>query len=128
MLDTHYVYAIAASPGWLTSAETDFLARHRDRFVVSAVSIWEIQLKWSALHPSGQRKGPLDPGQALRALSGQAIDFLDMTPAHAAAVLADPLPHRDPFDELLLVQAQVEGFKLLTRDRALAAHPLAVGV
>ena len=33
--------------------------------------------------------------------------------------------HRDPFNELLPVQAQVEGLKLPTRDRLLAGHPLA---
>jgi PIN domain nuclease of toxin-antitoxin system len=38
----------------------------------------------------------------------------------------DPAPEtRDPFDRLLLAQCQVEGMRLVTRDRALAAHPLA---
>jgi PIN domain nuclease of toxin-antitoxin system len=128
LLDTHYVYALAASPAWLTGAERAFLEAWSKRFVVSAVSIWEIRLKWGALHASGDRKGPLDPSQALRLLSGQAIDFLDVTAAHAATRLVEPVPHRDPFDELLLVQAQVEGLRLLTRDQALAGHGLAMSV
>ena len=37
-----------------------------------------------------------------------------------------PLRHKDPFDERLLIQAQVEGMRLLTRDAALADHPLAL--
>jgi PIN domain nuclease of toxin-antitoxin system len=126
LLDTHYVYALAANPGWLTEAERSFLESYPDRFVVSAVSIWEIRLKWSALHSSGERKGPLDPQQALRVLSGQAVRFMDLTPVHAATALIEPIPHRDPFDELLLVQAQVEGLRLLTRDRALLGHGLAM--
>ena len=126
LLDTHYVYALAANPAWLTEAERAFLESYSDRFVVSAVSIWEIRLKWTALHGSGERKGPLDPQQALRVLAGQAVRFLDLTPAHAATALTEPIPHRDPLDELLLVQAQAEGLKLLTRDRALAGHGLAV--
>jgi PIN domain nuclease of toxin-antitoxin system len=126
LLDTHYVYAIAGNPGWLTNAERDFLGSYPVRLIVSAVSLWEIRLKWESLHASGERKGPLDPLQALRILSGQPIDFLDVTPAHAAASLAEPVRHRDPFDELLLVQAQVEGLRLLTRDRLLAGHPLAM--
>jgi hypothetical protein len=128
LLDTHYVYALAAAPGRLAVAERAFLASHPGRFVVSAVSIWEIRLKWGALHASGERKGPLDPAQALRVLSGQAIDFLDMTSGHATVELAQALPHRDPFDELLIAQAQTEGLRLLTRDAALAGHPLALGV
>ena len=50
LLDTHYVFAIAGSPGRLTGREINFLAAHPDRFVVSAISIWEMRLKWDALH------------------------------------------------------------------------------
>ena len=45
---------------------------------------------------------------------------------HAATRLAVPVPHRDPFDELPLVQAQEEGLKLLTSDQRLVDHPLTV--
>ncbi len=124
LLDTHYVFAIAGSPGRLSPAEIRFLGTYPDRFTVSAVSIWEMRLKWAALHASGDRKGPLDPAQALQILSAQPIDFLPLTPGHAVAVLTQPLPHNDPFDELLLVQAQLEGMQMLSRDRQLAGHPL----
>jgi PIN domain nuclease of toxin-antitoxin system len=124
LLDTHYVFAIAGSPGRLSGTEINFLAGFRDRFVVSAVSIWEMRLKWDALHASGDRKGPLDPAQALRILAGQNIDFLPLTTAHAATPLHESLSHRDPFDEILLVQAQMEGLKLLTRDARLLGHSL----
>ena len=58
-----------------------------------------------------------------------AIDweFLPLTAHHAAAKLAHPLEQKDPFDELLLVQAQEENMRLLTRDSKLAGHPFAVG-
>ena len=39
----------------------------------------------------------------------------------------DPEPAtRDPFDRLLLAQCLVEGMQLLTNDRALRVHPLAM--
>jgi PIN domain nuclease of toxin-antitoxin system len=39
----------------------------------------------------------------------------------------DPDPKtRDPFDRMLLAQCEVEGFRLLTIDRALVSHPLTV--
>lgn len=128
LLDTHYVFAIAGSPGRLSPAEVRFLAAYPDRFVISAVSVWEMRLKWNALHASGDRKGPLDPAQALQILSAQPIDFLPLTHGHAAAELAYPVPHHDPFDEMLLVQAQLEGLQLLSRDRQLAGHPLVMRV
>ena len=126
LLDTHYVFAIAGSPGRLTGTEINFLAAWPDRFVVSAVSIWEIRLKWDALHASGDRKGPLDPAQAMHILAGQNIDFLPLTVPHSATPLHEPISHRDPFDEILLVQAQMEGLKLLTRDASLRGHSLAM--
>jgi PIN domain nuclease of toxin-antitoxin system len=51
--------------------------------------------------------------------------FLPLVPRHALAPLSPPATHKDPFDEMLLIQAQVEGLRLLTRDRALLDHPLA---
>jgi len=124
LLDTHYVFAIAGSPGRLTGSEINFLASCSDRFVVSAVSLWEMRLKWEVLHGSGDRKGPLDPAQAMQILAGQSIDFLPLTAVHAATPLREPISHRDPFDEILLVQAQTEGLKLLTRDAKLLGHSL----
>ncbi len=83
-----------------------------------------MRLKWDALHGSGDRKGPLDPATVLQILAGQSIDFLALSAAHAATPLHEPISHRDPFDEILLVQAQMEGFKLLTRDTKLLGHSL----
>jgi PIN domain nuclease of toxin-antitoxin system len=51
---------------------------------------------------------------------------LPLTAHHAAAHLNFPLKHKDPFDELLLVQAQEEVMRLLTRDSKLAGHPFAL--
>jgi PIN domain nuclease of toxin-antitoxin system len=124
LLDTHYVFAIAGSPGRLTGTEMNFLAASTDHFVVSAVSLWEMRLKWQALFASGNRKGPLDPAQAMRILAGQSIEFLPLSAEHAVTPLREPIRHGDPFDEILLVQAQVEGLKLLTRDAKLLGHSL----
>ncbi|MSP00453.1 MAG: hypothetical protein EXR07_05295 [Acetobacteraceae bacterium] len=62
----------------------------------------------------------------MRILAGQSIDFLPFSAAHAAARLLEPISHGDPFDDILLVQAQVEGLKLLTRDVKLLSHPFAI--
>ncbi len=126
LLDTHYVYAIAGAPGRLSPAEAKYLTTHAEPFRISAVSLWEIRLKWASLFKSGQRKGPLGPDQVLRILAGQNIELLPMTAAHAAATLQAPLAHHDPFDEMLLLQAQTEGLVLLTRDDKLRSHPLSI--
>ena len=95
---------------------------------MSAVSIWEMRLKYRAVHASGARKSPFDPGEVVAALEGLDMIFLTMTERHAACELESPLSHKDPFDEILLVQAQEEGLKLLTMDRQIIGHPLAITV
>jgi PIN domain nuclease of toxin-antitoxin system len=124
LLDTHFVFGLADSPGTVSPKEGRFLDGYAGRFVVSAVSFWEIRLKWNSVHRSGARKGPASPGEVLRVVSGQPVDLLTLTPVHAATELAAPIFHKDPFDELLLAQAQSEGLKLLSRDRLLVGHPL----
>lgn len=94
--------------------------------VLSAVAVWELRLKWRSLHVSGARKGPIDPGSVIRFAAATGWTFLPLTAHHATAGASHPLPHKDPFDELLLVQAQEEGMRLLTRDAKLADHPFAL--
>ena len=128
LLDTSFLYDFMDRPGKLLEAERRFLAGDEAELYVSAVSIWEMRLKFNARHPSGDRTSPFDPGDVIATLEGQDVTFLPMTMAHAATALDPPLGHKDPFDELLLVQAQEEGLRLLTADRRLAGHPLAVTV
>lgn len=129
LLDTHYVYGLAGTPETLSPREVSFLDGYPEVFVISAVSIWEVRLKWQTLYRSGTRKGPADPLEVVRILSSSMIVvFLPLNVAHAAMELDSPLSHRDPFDELLLTQAQAENLKLLTRDRRLLSHPLATSI
>ncbi len=126
LLDTHIAVWAALDPDALTAAERALLSAATSQVVLSAVAVWELRLKWHSFTISGSRKGPLDP--AVVVTFARAVDWslLPLTAAHAAASLAPPLPHKDPFDELLLVQAQEEGMRLLTRDAKLLGHPFVV--
>ena len=126
LLDTSYLYDFLDRPGKVLAPHLRFFGALETQLFVSAVSIWEMRLKFHARHPSGARKSRFDPNDAVAALKEQDVTFLPMTILHAARPLETPLGHRDPFDELLLVQAQEEGLKLLTLDRQLAGHPLAL--
>ena len=128
LLDTSYLYHLMGAPDSFSESERRFLAEQSARLYVSAVSIWEMRLKFRARHRSGARKSPFDPGDVMAMLEGQDVTFLPMTMHHAAKELETPIPHSDPFDELLLVQAQEEDLKLLTSDRRISAHPLAITV
>ena len=126
LLDTRWLYRMMPARDSLSAAERRFLAIPGVRIHVSAVSIREMRLKFHARRRSGARKSRFDPDDALAALEALAIPLLPMTPAHAARSLETPIPHKDPFDELLVVQAQEENLKLPTADRLLLGHPPAV--
>ena len=126
LLDTSYLFDFMDRPGKLLDSERRFLSARGMELYVSAVSIWEMRLKYSARHASGQRKSRFSPTDVFNALEDQDVTLLPMTVGHAARELDVPVEHKDPFDELLLVQAQEEGLRLLTVDRRLAGHPLAI--
>jgi PIN domain nuclease of toxin-antitoxin system len=56
-------------------------------------------------------------------LADQGLRPLPVSHAHALAVYDLPLHHRDPFDRLLIAQANLEGMTLITANRVLAKYP-----
>ena len=86
---------------------------------LSSASVWEISIK-AAL-------GRLPPIQDIASVLG-AHKFLplDITVAHAEAAGALPLHHRDPFDRMLVAQAQLEGMVIVSRDRRLARYAVPI--
>ena len=126
LLDTHIAIWAALDPGALTEAERGRMAAAGAPLVLSAVAVWELRLKWHSFHIFGSRKGPVAPTVVVAFAVAMDWELLPLTARHAAAELAQPLGHKDPFDELLLVQAQEEGMRLLTRDARLIGHPFAI--
>ena len=125
LLDTHFIVWLTDHPDRLTAAEKALIFDAGNVVSVSAVSIWEIRIKWQYVYRSGQRKIETPPDAVLRLVDALALPLLPLTGEVAAATLHASIPHRDPFDELLLVQAQEGGLRLLTRDELLVSHPLA---
>ncbi len=126
LLDTHFALWLTQGGINLTISERKFISINAADLLVSAVSIWEIRLKWYSFRTSGARKGNADPADVLAAMTAMRVSILPLTANHATTVLHQKLAHQDPFDELLIAQGQAEGLRLLTRDRALLAHPLAM--
>ena len=80
---------------------------------VSAATVWELTIK--------SMLGKISVPTALSAaLTGQGLVLLDITAEHAEAIRDYPeLARHDPFDRLLVVQADRAGLQLLTADRVL---------
>jgi PIN domain nuclease of toxin-antitoxin system len=85
----------------------------------SAASIWEIAIK-SRL---GRTDFRVDAHLLRRGLIDNGYLELSINVEHALAVLTLPPLHKDPFDRMLVAQATVEGFILLTSDEQVAAYP-----
>lgn len=108
LLDTHVVL------WWLTddaALSVDIKARldHDPDVYVSAATIWEVAIKQAI----GKLTEPADLPERIRdcGFAALAISF-----EHAVTAGRLPLIHRDPFDRMLVAQAQCEDLTLVTRD------------
>src|SRR5690606_12860290 len=118
LLDTHVaLWAIADSPQLPTKAR-ELIAAPRSTIWVSAASVWEIAIKYSL----GRGSMPISGDEAMRYFQEAGYRFLPVEPEHAAAVGGLPAHHNDPFDRLLVAQAQTEPMRLLTHDTQIARY------
>ena len=95
------------------------LADERNTLLFSPGSLWEVAIK-SGL---GRADFTVDARLLRRGLLDHGYVELPIAGAHAVAVADLPPFHKDPFDRLLIAQAQVEGITLLTRDPLVAQYP-----
>jgi PIN domain nuclease of toxin-antitoxin system len=117
LLDTQVVLWQAAGDDRLGPQAIGHLEEAEElRF--SVVSFAEIGMKAAT--------GKLDvPADFADQVAGMGVRVLGLTAGHGLAVAQLPLHHRDPFDRLLIAQAQSEGLILLTADRRIAAYDVA---
>jgi PIN domain nuclease of toxin-antitoxin system len=119
LLDTHvFVWALTATDR-VPDAAWPILRDPERRLLLSVASAWELAVK------SARGRIRLTGGVARFVAEGcrrAGVDLLGVDLEHTAAVERLPHHHRDPFDRMLVAQAQVEGFALLTYDQALAAY------
>ena len=86
---------------------------------LSAASSWEIAIKWSL----GKLPLPTPPPEYVpQRMERQAVAALPVQHRHALHVVGLPRHHRDPFDRLLIAQAQLDKLTLLTADRKFADY------
>ncbi len=118
LLDTHaLLWWLSGAP--LSPAATERIADSDTLVAVSAASIWEIAIKTTI------GKLRMDGSVAAEA-SREGFEPLAITWAHAERAGALPGRHRDPFDRMLIAQAQAEGLTVVTRDAAFAAYDVDV--
>ncbi len=118
LLDTHVLL------WWLTSERMSARAKAaissaESNVWVSTATVWELSIK-SAL---GKLTLPDDLGDQL---ARHQFDVLPVALDHALAVRSLPALHADPFDRMLVAQAQCDELTLVTRDKNIKRYPVAL--
>ena len=119
LLDTHVLLWAAGVPERLTREARDLIENPGTELVFSAASLWEVAIK----HGLGRDDFRVDPRLLRRGLLENGYTELPVAGLHAVALDSLPRMHKDPFDRMLVAQAQVEGITLLTADPAVARYP-----
>lgn len=120
LVDTHALIYALVRPDVLRGETRAALVDAAHEVYFSAASIWEIEIK-AAL---GKLARP--PGDVAAEARAQGFTELVITSEHAVRAARLPPHHRDPFDRMLVAQAQQEGLTLVTDDALVAAYEVAV--
>lgn len=122
LLDTHAFLWAIARPERLGRYE-QLVADPSTTRLLSAASSWEIAIK----HGLGRLPLPERPADYVpEAMRRLAVEGLPVEHSHALAVSGLPPHHRDPFDRLLVAQAQQLGLPVLSADPALRRYDIEV--
>ena len=119
LLDTHVLLWWFNEPEVLSQQAVAAIAEETNAVYVSAVTIWEAGIKQAL----GKLRGADDLVSRVRE---QRLDELPVELEHAAAAARLPSHHNDPFDRILVAQAQAEGLTVVTRDVRLGAYGVAL--
>ncbi len=119
LLDTHVLLWAAGNPAKLPQTARDLIQDPSTELLFSAASLWEVAIKSGLGHASFN----VDPRLLRRGLLENGYTELPITGAHAVSVDLLPPIHKDPFDRILIAQAQIEGITLLTSDEVVGRYP-----
>ncbi len=123
ILDTHAWLWWILEPERLPDSAGEVIRDPGNTVYLSAVSSWEIAIKYGL----GRLYLPEPPAQFIPTrIARDRLEPLAITHVHAAAVAELPPHHRDPFDRLLVAQAQTEGATIVTMDNQIRRYDVAV--
>ena len=111
LLDSHAAYWWMAGDKRLSDTALNLIVDRSNDVLVSAVSIYEIELK------ARRRRVVLPPQELRAALRRNAVEDLAVTHDHAEYAAHLDWDHRDPWDRLLAAQARLEKCALVSPDR-----------
>ncbi len=113
LIDTHIFLWLFGDPNRISSNVRNHLRNQNNSIFFSAVSAWEIAIKYA----NGKLQLPDSPEIFVPdRISRANFKWLEISHEHTLAVANLPQIHKDPFDRLLITQANLENFSLLSAD------------
>lgn len=123
LLDTQVWLWMVVAPDRLSPAARRLVSSEENDLVFSAASSWEIAIK----HALGKLKLSGEPAELVAEwMMRTGVTPLPVLHRHALHVASLPPHHRDPFDRLLIAQAQIEDLAVLTADRQFERYDVKV--
>ena len=123
LLDTQVWLWMLAAPERLSRKSRALVVSPDNELLLSAASAWEIAIKYGL----GKLQLPEAPAAYIpRLMTRTGITPLPVQHRHALRVADLPLRHRDPFDRLLVAQAQLEELPILTADPSFKLYEVEV--
>jgi PIN domain nuclease of toxin-antitoxin system len=119
LLDTHVLLWWLRDDRRLPARLAKAIADPGNEVLVSAASVWEASIK------AALGKLAVD-GDLVDEIASNRFVELPITARHAQVAGALPRHHDDPFDRLLVAQAQLEGLRIATLDDAFAAYDVSL--
>ncbi len=123
LLDTHVFLWWIGDDSRLSLSAREAISVAENEVFLSVVSAWEISVKTRL----GKLALPSDVDKFLPdQIQRNAMTILPIGLAHALRVARLPLHHRDPFDRMLVAQAQSEKLTLVTADEAIRPYDVSL--
>jgi PIN domain nuclease of toxin-antitoxin system len=123
LLDTHAFLWFVFDDPRLSKTADELISNDKIEKYISIASLWEIAIKQQI----GKLKLGMDFENFLADfVMAREIEVLSIDPAHIIAYSRLPLHHRDPFDRLLVAQAQTAKLPIVSADKNFGLYEVAV--
>jgi PIN domain nuclease of toxin-antitoxin system len=121
LLDTHTLLWWVTNDSQLSQPVREIITNPENTIYFSVASSWEIIIKYNA----GKLPLPEQAPQFIESsLKINRFESLSIELSHILQIHQLPDYHRDPFDRILVAQAQVENLLLLTIDHQIKRYPI----
>jgi PIN domain nuclease of toxin-antitoxin system len=119
LLDTHALIWWMNGDQALGEFALECIANENNHVYVSAASIWEMSIK----RQLGKLECPVDLDSVIESLGFRKLPISIFHSEQAGQL---PIHHKDPFDRMLIAQAQAEGLQIITKDEHFPSYGISL--